>query len=154
LDGEYPDTQVGIHYMKKAALAAGDKEYYRLVSIYQKFPLWFIEKALIKKLLSPKREKLYQYLNQKVDLASEPYQVRHYHRKLEEEMLSSRQQCTEKLLADGFTGEYPNFQKGEAKLIAMEEHIFTIEDLEYENYFFSITGMVNENGQHSLYHMK
>ena len=151
LDGDYPDTQVGIEYMKKAALAAGDKSYYRLVSLYAKFPLWFIEKALIKKMLSPRREKLYQYLNKKAELASLAYQTRRYGENLEQEMEKARTQFTEKLLSDGYSGAYPNFQKGSAALIAMEEHIFTIEDLEYENFCFSITGMVTDAGKHYLY---
>jgi len=151
LDDDYPDTQVGIEYMKKAALAASDKEYYRWVCLYNKFPLWFIERTLIKKMLSPRREKLYQYLNKKAELASLPYQTRKYGEKLELEMEKARTQFTEKLHADGYTGNYPDFQKGSASLTAMEEHIFTIEDLEYENFYFSITGMVTEKGKHYLY---
>ncbi len=151
LDEYYPDTSEGLECMQKLAEEAGDLEYARTLAFYQKLPFLTSSQARAKKLISEKREALYQLIDQKITLASERYPVRDYGPKQNLEIEKIRTQFTEKLYADGFTGKYPNFQKDDIQLLAIEEHPFTISELEYENFDFKIRGMINESGHHYLY---
>lgn len=151
LDEYYEDTSEGLACMMRLAKEAGDTEYARTLSYYDKLSFFSTSQSRAKKLISQKRENLYQLIDKKITEASERYPIRDYGMKRNAEIEKIRTQFSERLHADGFTGVYPYFQKGDIQLIAMEEHPFTISELEYDNFDFKIRGMVNESGQHYLY---
>lgn len=154
LDDYYCDSEEGLLCMYNLAIEAGDKSYARMIRFYHCLPYMLqstkcIQNILAKKLASPKREALYELLCRKIHLASKSYAVRDYGEKTNAEIEKIRTQFSEKLYAEGFTGQYPYFQKGRAKLVAMEEHPFTI--LESDTYTFKIRGMVTDKKCHYLY---
>ena len=148
LDDYYQNSPNGLFFMHQFALETGDTSYARWIRLYRRFPFPFMEKLLAKKLLSPKREALYQLIQQKINDASEPYAQRDYGTARNAEIKKIRRQFSEKLYADGFVGQYPEFRKDETYILAVEEHPFTISELEYENFDFRIHGLGTERGVH------
>lgn len=150
LDDYYQSSPNGSFFMHQFALEAGDHAYARWIRLYRKFPFSFFEKYLAKKLLAPKREALYQLIQKKINEASSPYALRDYGTVRNAEIEKIRKQFSEELLADGYVGEYPNFYKGDTVLVAVEEHPFTISELEYDHFEFRIYGMIERCGRHCL----
>ena len=81
---------------------------------------------------------------QKVEEAASAYPEREYADGLHETIRRKRSEIQEKMISDGYTGTYPRFQKGNRQVLVMEEHPFTISELEYENYGFKIQYMISE----------
>ncbi len=149
LDDYYSNSKEGLLYMYELAQEAGDKTFARLIQLYRKMPFHFMTHILARKLISPKRESLYQLICQKINLCSTEYALRDYGAEKNAEIKKLRTQFSEKLYADGFIGQYPYFQKDSIQLVAMEEHPFTI--LESANFTFRIQGMVTDGCHHYLY---
>lgn len=149
----YENSPNGIFFMHQFAVEAGDYAYARWIRLYRRLPFSFMEKILAKMLLSPKRESLYQLLQDKINQASESYPIRNYGYEKNMEIEKIRTQFSTKLHADGFVGRYPDFYREDVYLLAVEEHPFTISELEYENFDFRIHGMITKQRQHDLYQM-
>lgn len=144
LDGKYPFTYEGIDAMEQIAKEAGDRGYVRWVRIYRKFPYKMLRKILRHRLISSKSEKLYQRIRQKVETASEAYEEREYENDLQEEILKRRTEADRILKGKGYHGIYPEYEKENVQVVVTEEHPFTKEEFEYEDYEFRIKFMVSE----------
>lgn len=142
LDDKYPFTYEGIDCMEKIAIEAGDRNYQKLLKIYRKVPIRWIENLLSRRLKHPKREKMYQLITKKVEQASQSYPKRDYGPKMNRWIQRKRQAVDQKLKAKGFQGTYPMYHKGSTTIQAVEEHPFTI--LESDDFQFQIQLMISE----------
>ena len=62
-------------------------------------------------------------------------------------------EAPEKFCAKGFEGKYPLFHNANLQVLVMEEHPFTITELEYENYGFKLQYMVSETAEPNTEHL-
>lgn len=142
LNDKYPATYKGIDCMEKLAIEAGDRNYQKLLKIYRKVPIRWIEDLLSRRLKHSKREKLYQLITKKVEQASQSYPKRDYGQKMNQWIQKKRQEVDQKLKAKGFQGIYPMYHKDSITIQAVEEHPFTI--LESDDFQFQIQLMISE----------
>lgn len=155
LDDYYIDSPDGILCMKKLALEANDFSYAHMVQFYARLPKALQSSSRLiayyaQKLAAPKHNTLYEYLCKKIEEASQIYAPRDYDMMHNLEIENIRSQFTQKLYADGYTGQYPSFVKGNETLLALEEHPFTI--LESDTFKFRIHGLCKSSaGIYSLY---
>lgn len=145
LEEQYPNADEGLEVMRDFAVAAGDKSYLRFLWLYRYFPFRCMTYFLSRQLLSPKRQKLYNLIYQKIEAASEAYPERDYGSVLQAEIEKARRNVSEILTVEGYIGKYPYYRKEEIQIIATEEHPFTI--LEQEDFKFRIQLMLSENKQ-------
>lgn len=138
---EYPAAYEGIECMEALAKEAEDYAYLKKIHSYKKRPSERKEKKLSQMLLSPKREKLYQLIYQKMEKASEEYQQRKYDESLEREIREKREIVNKYLKEKGFEGSYPQYYTDIAWVQVTEEHPFTI--FEEEDYKFDIHLMIS-----------
>lgn len=142
LEEHYPETYEGIENMEKLAREAGDLGYLRWISLYRRFPCKVLRNILQEKLLHPKRENLYQLICQKVEEASSSYPKRKYGKEITREIEDAREKLHKDFWEKGFSGTYPEYEKGEIKILVTEEQPFTI--LEWDDYKFRIQLMVSK----------
>lgn len=142
LDDIYPDTLEGLQAMKNLAAEAGDRTFLALLAIYRYFPFVEVRKILQWAFNRPGRIPLYELLFHKIEEASRCYPERNYDEERNRSLDDARRQLTERLLQEGFRGEYPLFQKENRQILAMEEHPFTI--LEAKDFPFRIQLMESE----------
>ena len=141
-DSMYPTTYEGVEIARKLALEAGDLEYAKWITRYERFQGRIFGNVLYKKLLSPKREAFYELIWKKVEEASSQYPERTYQADLMEEMNRLREKVAGEFLEKGFEGTYPKFKKDSIQVLVMEEHPFTI--MEWEHYKFKLQFMVSK----------
>lgn len=154
LDVYHEDSDEGFACMKVLAEEAGDKEFLRLMKLYDVFPFKAqMIRQMIKAMQSPKRNKLYQLIFQKIEEASSVYPERMYQDGLHETIKQTRAEVAEMLHSKDFEGKYPLFHKENLQVLVMEEHPFTITELEYENYGFKIQYMVSETSKPNAEHL-
>ena len=142
LDSMYPTTYEGVENARKLAMEAGDMEYVKWISRYERFQGRAFGNVLYKKLLSPKREAFYELIWKKVEEASKPYLKRKYSDNQMKEMQDLRQQIESELHEKGFEGIYPQYTKGNIHVLVTEEHPFTI--MEWDHYKFKLQFMVSK----------
>ena len=142
LDDIYPDTLEGLQAMKNLAVEAGDRRFLLLLAFYRYFHIAGVRKILQRALNRPARIPLYELLFHKIEEASRAYPERDYGEEHNCQIETARRELTERLLLQGFSGEYPLFQKENLQILAMEEHPFTI--LEADNFQFRIQLMESE----------
>ena len=145
LDPYYEETVDGLACMKRLAEEADDLEFLRLIRLYELTP-FKVQMAgyLAKAMQNPKRNRLYQLIYEKVAEAASVYPERTYPDGLHETIHRKRVEVQKKMISDGYTGTYPLFCKENRQVLVMEEHPFTISELEYENYGFKIQYMISE----------
>lgn len=144
LDEKYPFTYEGIDAMEQIAKESGDRGYTRLIRVYRRFPCKMFRKILSRRLILAKSEKLYWQIWQKVEKASGMYEEREYGDKLQEEILKKRSEVDRVLREKGYRGTYPVYERGNTQIVVTEEHPFTKEEFEYEDYEFRIRFMISE----------
>ena len=150
LDAYYEDSAEGFACMRALAEEAGDKELLRLMKLYELTPFKSqTVRQLINAMQNPKRNKLYQLIFEKIADAASEYPERKYSDGLHVTICSKRIEVQGKMHADGYVGTYPLFHKGNRQVLVMEEHPFTIMELEYENYEFKLQYMISECGEES-----
>lgn len=143
LDAYYDETEAGIACMKRLAEEAGDREFLRLIKLYEIIPFkTHTARYLANAMQKPKRNLLYQLIYEKVAEAASEYPEREYPDGLHERIKAARNEVQERMCSEGFAGTYPLFHKKNLQVLAMEEHPFTI--LESEHYGFKIQYMVSE----------
>ncbi len=143
LDSYYEESEAGFACMKALAEEANDGAFLRLMKLYELSPFkTWMAKLLANAMQSPKRNRLYQLIFEKIREAASEYPERTYPDGLHKKIKNMRGEVQEQLLSDGFTGTYPLFHKENIQILAMEEHPFTI--LESEHYGFKIQYMVSE----------
>lgn len=155
----YPDTEQAIHTMAALAEEAGDHAYARLVQNYGKLmsvPAIFtleqklrqpLTRYLARQLTKRKRIPFYHLIWNRVLSASSQYAPRDYGEVRNQEITALRQEVDILLKNNGFTGSYPLYFKGQYQITAAEEHPFTVEELEYDNFPFHIQFMVSNCGK-------
>ena len=148
LGAVYPDTLQGISAMESLAKEAGDRTFCRLLSIYRRFPCWGMKKLLFWALNCPGRIPLYELLFKKVQDAASAYPNRDYGPERNARITQARIALARQLKDQGFSGEYPLFQKGNHQILAMEEHPFTV--LEASDFQFRIQLMESETSASDL----
>ena len=148
LESRYPDTLAGIQCIQKLAEEAGDRAYKRMTIVYlflfrlRIFPMGFLTRMLARELNMPARTALYELIYCKVCKASVQYQERDYGETLNKKIREKRSRVEQGLKMQGFSGEYPLFQKENKMILATEEHPFTV--LESDDFSFRIQFMVSK----------
>ena len=142
LDDIYPNTLDGWQAMKDLALEACDRRFLLLLELYRLAPIPYISKILRQALNRPARIPLYELLFHKIEKAACDYPDRDYGEERNRRIENARKKLSEKLLLEGYHGQYPLFQKGTQQILAMEEHPFTI--LESKTFQFRIQLMTSE----------
>ena len=148
LEEKYPATYDGIDCMEHLAKKAKDRGYMRWLYLYRCFPNRMFERILGRRLLSPKRQKLYETICQEVQAASEVYPQRDYGEELNCKIQKKREEIHRKMLENGFRGIYPEYEKRQMYVTVTEEHPFTVSVLEFENFTFRVQFMVSKCGKH------
>lgn len=148
LEDKYPATYEGIDCMERLARKADDRGYIKWIRLYRRFPSRVLERLLGRRLLSPKRQKLYETICQEVQAASEIYPQRDYGEELNCRIQKKRTEIHAKMLEDGFEGMYPEYYKKQMQITVTEEHPFTVSMLEFENFVFRVHFMVSKCGKH------
>lgn len=154
LDAYYHESSDGLECMKMLAAKAHDREFLRLLRLYEcLYPVIPCQKPLIR-LLSralsrPSRIRLYETIYARLTAAASRYPQRRYSETAAREIADSRTNVTNTLKSRGFSGEYPLFHRGTMQVFAVEEHPFTI--LESEQYHFKIQYMISETTQNGPY---
>ena len=103
-----------------------------------------LRRILSYQLTLPKSEALYRKIQEKVEDASGSYKEREYGDELQKEILGKRIEVDRILHEKGYQGSYPVYEKGTTQIVVTEEHPFTKEEFEYEDYEFRIKFMVSE----------
>ncbi len=154
LDSYYDETNEGLECMRALAEEAGDREFIRLIKLYELTPFKTqMVRQLANAMQSPKRNDLYELIYRKVEAAASAYPDRVYADGLHETIQRKRIEVQEKLTSEGYTGTYPLFHKEDRQVLVMEEHPFTIQELEYENYGFKVQYMVSEIAEAKKEHL-
>lgn len=148
LEEKYPTTYEGVETMKNLACEAKDTSFAAWIWLYQRLPFGWMENCLSRKLLSPKREKLYELVFDKVKAASEMYPERDYGKKSNQEMIKKRKEVHQALISKGFCGTYPWYEKENTLVFVTEEHPFTL--MEAEDFVFRVQFMVSECGKYRI----
>ncbi len=144
LDECYPENEDGWALMRALALEAGDADYVKKIDHAQalkKLPFFRPENAarpLAEALALPERRGLWEVIYRKVCEASAQYPERAYDAETTACMAEERRRVAEALYKEGFRGEYPLFTRGGTTALAMEEHPFTVQALDYEGFAFHI----------------
>lgn len=142
LEEHYPETYEGIKIMENLAREAEDIGYLRWILVYRYFPCKMLRNILQKKLLHPKRENLYSLICRKVEEASVSYPKRKYGKEITKEIEAARERLQKEFERKGFSGTYPEYEKGDTKILVTEEHPFTI--LEWDDYKFRMQLMISQ----------
>lgn len=148
LDGKYPFTYEGIDAMEQFAKESGDKSYVRLIQIYRKFPCKMLRRILRYRLTFPKSEALYRKIREKVEEASGAYEEREYGDELQKVIFRKRMEVDRILKGKGYQGKYPDYRKDITQIVVTEEHPFTKEEFEYDDYTFRMRFMVSVVKRH------
>ena len=146
LDDIYPDTAEGLQTMIALAAQAKDSSFLLLLGLYRILPFSWFRTMVSHALNRPRRIPLYELLYQKIEKASGSYPERDYGSERNRQIAEARKDLSDRLLKQGFLGNYPLFQKGNLQILAMEEHPFTI--LEANDFQFRIQLMVSETAGH------
>ena len=143
LDPYYEESVEGLACMRELAEETGDREFLHLMKLYELLPFktWMVRR-MVNAMQSPKRNRLYQVIFEKIGEAASGYPERIYTDGLHETIRQTRAEVQEQLCSQGFRGNYPLFHRENIQILAMEEHPFTI--LESEHYGFKIQYMVSE----------
>lgn len=143
LDGWYPNTLEGIVAMRHVAHKVGDKSFLKKMDKYEK--LFITGKAsprIVRKmaheLIRGRHEAIYNYINSRIDVASEKYGERIYDETTQERMEVARERVTSCFLMKGYKGDYPVLYKKNHKIVFYEEHPFIMSEFEYEDFDFKI----------------
>lgn len=150
LDGRYPDSEEGWTCMRTLALEAGDSGYVKKMDharLLMRLPFADrkrLEKDLEEALKKGERKALFLHIFRKICRASLPYPERRYSPAAEEKAGKERQEISLALKEKGFAGTYPLFTKEASMALALEEHPFTVEEIDYEGFAFGIRLMVWE----------
>ncbi len=99
--------------------------------------------------MQPERRQLFWLVYRKICEASALYPERIYDAETRERMAKARELAAARLREEGFAGEYPRFAKGRTTALALEEHPFTVSELDYEGVSFHIRFMIWEEGTRS-----
>lgn len=152
LADRYPDSREGFAAMVRLARKARDTAYLRQLGWYRllrNVPMLSLlaEKKLALALTKPERKELYAVIFRELEAASQGYPHRDYPPAQQREMDAARQRAEAQLRAKGFTGSYPCFRRGCTQALAMEEHPFCIESMDYEGFGFGIKLMVSSTAE-------
>lgn len=117
-------TAESIRRMKKLAEEAKDREYRRLLGLYEKFQIPAIAGVLGEALTKPARIPLYLLLEEKIRAASVRYEKRDYGKQQNLKIRKEKEQADRELRAMGFEGKWPEYRNGRYGITVMEEHPF------------------------------
>ena len=148
LKERFPDSGEGWTCMKATALEAGDRDYAARIDracLLMKLPFadrQRLEKDLEEALGRKERRKLFFHIYEKISRASLSYRERLYDPSAAGKAEKARSETAAALCRIGFAGTYPRFEKGGTLVLALEEHPFTVAEIDYEGFAFGIRLMV------------
>lgn len=148
LKERFPDSGEGWTCMKATALEAGDRDYAGRIDracMLMKLPFadrQRLEKDLEEALGRKERRKLFFHIYEKISRASLSYRERLYDPSAAGKAEKARSETAAALCRMGFAGTYPRFEKGGTLVLALEEHPFTVAEIDYEGFAFGIRLMV------------
>ncbi len=146
----YETTKDGARKMLEIAENAGDVAFSWAIKLYLLFFNEGMANVLSKMLTRPSRYKLYEYIYKKATQAANMYPERDYGTELDLEKM--RTQAHTSLVTAGFSGNYPDYVKGNVFVRVVEEHPFTIMD--WESVTFRQRLMISEcRGRHKGFNM-
>lgn len=150
LDEYYQETPKGTQCMINLAKEIGDNRFLTWLKLYQLCPSRLTARLIAALMNYSSRQPLYELIYTKMQKASKHYPERSYSEDLNRKIIAERSAVSEKLLSQGFSGEYPRFYKENVQILATEEHPFTI--LESDTFNFKIQLMVSRTKKknHSL----
>ena len=131
IDRWYSETRQGFETMKAFVMRSGEKELLRLMRSGRLAGR--ISGSLLAGRISEsiaRSEKLFSLLHRRICEASSSYEERRYPEALALSMEAERAAVHEKVLKAGYEGEYPSYRKGTKKLLAFEEHPFTVPEMD------------------------
>lgn len=146
LESRYPDAEIGLKQMMTLADEVGDEAFLKLLKRYQKMiSLPVIGKKIVAETIRamnmPERQPLYQHIYEKVCHASARWEERHYDKAMDKKIHALREKTDADLKAEGYTGEYPYYQKETETITVAEEHPFTVMDDDFD---FKIHLMISQ----------
>ena len=144
MEYHFPLKTEGISIMEELCEEAGDEEYAALVRDFAKNPTEKEEIRLSRKLMSARRQGLYQYIYDIVCEASEPYPQRDYGKELNGRIEKRRKKLEHDLKKHGFEGSYPHFKRKNVSIIVTEEQPFIMDELEWDDFKFAQNLMVSK----------
>ena len=144
MEYHFPLKTEGISIMEELCEEAGDEEYAALVRDFAKNPTEKEEIRLSRKLMSARRQGLYQYIYDIVCEASEPYPQRDYGKELNDRIEKRRKKLEHDLKKHGFEGSYPHFKRKNISIIVTEEQPFIMDELEWDDFKFAQNLMVSK----------
>ena len=127
IDAWYPETKEGREAMKSFAEEAGETQLLRLMRA-GKLPGKWLDQRISEKIAASGR--LYDLIYAKICMASETYERRTYPDNLEREMQGKRDAVHAALIKAGYAGQYPSYQKNGSQITALEEHPFTVSEMD------------------------
>ena len=149
LDSWYPETKAGYALMETFVKEAGDSSLLRLMRAGRLAGKW-LDQRISERIASSRR--IFELIYARICAASEMYEIRNYSAGLTQRMQRKRAQVHEALIRDGFTGNYPVYQKKGRKIVAFEEHPFSISEM--DDMEFSIHLLEHNSGNKSMpYHV-
>ena len=144
IHGYYPDTYEAVALFKGLAEEAGDTEFTKLLTRYEKRPSLRFAKRIARKMNAQKRAPLYELILTRLSKASAEHPPRDYGEKRNTEILCMRKEAEKRFLAAGYSGTYPLFIRGKRQVLVTEEHPFTLSEMEYKDFDFRFQFMVSE----------
>lgn len=142
LDDWYITDPRGARLAGQLARETGDIWMERRIRGYLRFPCRLTQRIVERAMEGHKGQKLYEEIRRRVWEASGRYPERDYGQEGNERIRKQREQVHQKLTAWGFSGEYPEYRRGDMRIEAAEEHPFTC--MEAENFSFRIRFLVSE----------
>ena len=144
----YAEDVSGWSTMLSLAIEAGDRRFVSLLRLGRLLPKKIAQPIWRRAMQSPRRQRLYEHIWNRVAAASSEYAARDYGEAMNVQIEEQRRGAAKTLERLGYTGAYPDFAKGNRWIHVYEEHPFTT--MEYENYEFKIQLMVSEAKEEGL----
>ncbi|SKB89115.1 protein of unknown function [Lachnospiraceae bacterium] len=134
MDDWYHNSAAGTEVMRELAREAGDERFLWMIDQYTESPE--IRNVLARYLSGNDGDRMMECLQKRIVKGSSSYEERRYDPLLEEQILRKREEITDRLTASGYEGTYPEFQRGNIRVLVIEEQPFTIMDREDAEYRF------------------
>ena len=107
-----------------------------------------LRRILRYRLTFPKKSEASYRIREKVEEASGAYEEREYGDELQKVIFRKRMEVDRILKGKGYQGKYPDYRKDITQIVVTEEHPFTKEEFEYDDYTFRMRFMVSVVKRH------
>ncbi len=143
MDDWYHNSAAGTEVMRCLAREAGDDRFQWMLDQYMESPE--IRNVLAKYLAGNDGSRIMECLQRRIIKGSLPYEERKYDTSLTDRIEKKRKAITIQLLKEGYSGEYPEFKRGDKELLIIEEQPFTLMEWDHTEYGFHFEYKENDN---------